>query len=127
TPQQNGVVKRRNRTLIEAARTILLFSKAPIEDLGKLKATSDIGIFVGYAPNRKVLVVLAATPSSTTIDQDAPLTSHSPSSAEVQPLISHQGVVAGPTIEDNPFACVEDYPFVNAFAPEPSSDESSSG
>nr|GEW74722.1 hypothetical protein [Tanacetum cinerariifolium] len=25
-----------------------------IEDLGKLKATTDIGIFVGYAPNRKV-------------------------------------------------------------------------
>ncbi|GJW77006.1 putative ribonuclease H-like domain-containing protein [Tanacetum coccineum] len=29
TPQQNGVVERRNRTLIEAARTILIFSKAP--------------------------------------------------------------------------------------------------
>ncbi|GJY33681.1 retrovirus-related pol polyprotein from transposon TNT 1-94, partial [Tanacetum coccineum] len=28
TPQQNGVVKRRNRTLVEAARTILIFSKA---------------------------------------------------------------------------------------------------
>ncbi|GJW89986.1 retrovirus-related pol polyprotein from transposon TNT 1-94 [Tanacetum coccineum] len=29
TPQQNGVVERRNRTLIEAARTMLIFSKAP--------------------------------------------------------------------------------------------------
>ncbi|GJU48938.1 integrase, catalytic region, zinc finger, CCHC-type containing protein, partial [Tanacetum coccineum] len=28
TPQQNGVVKRRNCTLVEAARTILIFSKA---------------------------------------------------------------------------------------------------
>ncbi|GJR35196.1 retrovirus-related pol polyprotein from transposon TNT 1-94 [Tanacetum coccineum] len=28
TPQQNGVVKRRNHTLVEAARTMLLFSKA---------------------------------------------------------------------------------------------------
>ncbi|GJU81418.1 putative ribonuclease H-like domain-containing protein [Tanacetum coccineum] len=28
TPQQNGVVKRRNRTLAEAARTMLIFSKA---------------------------------------------------------------------------------------------------
>ncbi|GKB54092.1 putative ribonuclease H-like domain-containing protein [Tanacetum coccineum] len=28
TPQQNGVVERRNRTLIEAARTMLIFSKA---------------------------------------------------------------------------------------------------
>nr|GEV18638.1 retrovirus-related Pol polyprotein from transposon TNT 1-94 [Tanacetum cinerariifolium] len=30
TPQQNGVVERRNRTLVEAARTMLIFSKAPI-------------------------------------------------------------------------------------------------
>ncbi|GJU87240.1 retrovirus-related pol polyprotein from transposon TNT 1-94 [Tanacetum coccineum] len=30
TPQQNGIVERRNRTLVEAARTILIFSKAPL-------------------------------------------------------------------------------------------------
>ncbi|GJV71405.1 integrase, catalytic region, zinc finger, CCHC-type containing protein [Tanacetum coccineum] len=30
TPQQNGVVKRRNQTLVEAARTMLIFSKAPL-------------------------------------------------------------------------------------------------
>ncbi|GJW81487.1 integrase, catalytic region, zinc finger, CCHC-type containing protein [Tanacetum coccineum] len=30
TPQQNGVVERRNRTLVEAARTMLIFSKAPL-------------------------------------------------------------------------------------------------
>ncbi|GKA21340.1 retrovirus-related pol polyprotein from transposon TNT 1-94 [Tanacetum coccineum] len=53
TPQQNGIVERRNRTLVEAARTMLIFSKAPFEDLGKLKAKADIGFFVGYAPNRK--------------------------------------------------------------------------
>ncbi|GJR16611.1 retrovirus-related pol polyprotein from transposon TNT 1-94 [Tanacetum coccineum] len=110
TPQQNGVVERRNRTLVEAARTMLIFSKALMflsaeaiatacytqnrslihthhnktpygsasalsykkpdlkflrvfgalcyptndsEDLGKLGPTTDIGIFVGYAPNRK--------------------------------------------------------------------------
>ncbi|GKA58743.1 retrovirus-related pol polyprotein from transposon TNT 1-94 [Tanacetum coccineum] len=29
TPQQNGVVERRNRTLVEAAQTMLIFSKAP--------------------------------------------------------------------------------------------------
>jgi hypothetical protein len=28
TPQQNGVVERRNHTLVEAARTMLIFSKA---------------------------------------------------------------------------------------------------
>ncbi|GJY16322.1 retrovirus-related pol polyprotein from transposon TNT 1-94 [Tanacetum coccineum] len=107
TPQQNGVVERQNRTLMEVARTMLIFSKALMflwaevvatawytqnksliytqhnktpyelvydkksdlkflrvfgalcyltndsEDLRKLKATADIGIFIGYAPNRK--------------------------------------------------------------------------
>nr|GEW10427.1 retrovirus-related Pol polyprotein from transposon TNT 1-94 [Tanacetum cinerariifolium] len=45
----------------------------------------------------------------------------------VQPPILHQGVIAGPTIKDNPFAQADNDPFVNVFAPEPSSDESSSG
>nr|GFB75506.1 retrovirus-related Pol polyprotein from transposon TNT 1-94 [Tanacetum cinerariifolium] len=103
TPQQNGVVKRRNRTLVEAARTMLTFAnllsflwaeaiaiacftqnhliihkrfdKTPYElinkrkpnikffrvfgckcylfndyeDVGKLKAKGDIGVFVGYS------------------------------------------------------------------------------
>ncbi|GKB76170.1 retrovirus-related pol polyprotein from transposon TNT 1-94 [Tanacetum coccineum] len=77
TPQQNGIVERRNRTLVEAARTMMIFSKAPIlyikkpdltffrvfgalcypandsENLGKFQAKADIGIFVGYAPSRK--------------------------------------------------------------------------
>ncbi|GJT48876.1 retrovirus-related pol polyprotein from transposon TNT 1-94 [Tanacetum coccineum] len=69
TPQQNSVIERRNHTLVEAARTMLIFSKASMflwavfgalcyptndsEDLGKLQAKADIGIFVGYAPNRK--------------------------------------------------------------------------
>ncbi|GJZ08347.1 retrovirus-related pol polyprotein from transposon TNT 1-94 [Tanacetum coccineum] len=30
TPQQNGVVERRNRTLVEAAKTMMIFSKAPL-------------------------------------------------------------------------------------------------
>ncbi|GKE98193.1 retrovirus-related pol polyprotein from transposon TNT 1-94, partial [Tanacetum coccineum] len=60
TPQQNGVVERQNRTLIEAARTMLIFSKAPlflwaeaINTACKLDTKADIGIFVGYAPAKK--------------------------------------------------------------------------
>ncbi|GJT66538.1 integrase, catalytic region, zinc finger, CCHC-type containing protein [Tanacetum coccineum] len=30
TPQQNGIVERQNRTLVEATRTMLIFSKAPL-------------------------------------------------------------------------------------------------
>nr|GFC31122.1 integrase, catalytic region, zinc finger, CCHC-type, peptidase aspartic, catalytic [Tanacetum cinerariifolium] len=103
TPQQNGVVERRNRTLVEAARTMLTFTNLPsflwaeaiatacftqnrsiihkrfdktqyelinkrkpniklfrvfgcrcyllnnYDDVGKLKAKEDIGVFVGYS------------------------------------------------------------------------------
>nr|GEX74860.1 retrotransposon protein, putative, Ty1-copia subclass [Tanacetum cinerariifolium] len=45
SPQPNGVIARRNHTLIEAARTI--------DNLGKLQPKADIGIFIGYAPTKK--------------------------------------------------------------------------
>nr|GEX92953.1 retrotransposon protein, putative, unclassified [Tanacetum cinerariifolium] len=70
TPQQNGVVERQNRTLVEAARTMLIFSHAPlflwaeaiatayftqnrsiIHHIGKLGAKGDIGFFIGYSAN----------------------------------------------------------------------------
>ncbi|GJX91988.1 retrovirus-related pol polyprotein from transposon TNT 1-94 [Tanacetum coccineum] len=104
---ENDVVERRNHTLVEAARTMLIYAKAPLflwaeevattcytqdrslirlhhgktpyellhdrkldlsylhvfgalcyptndsEDLGKLKAKADVGIFSGYAPAKK--------------------------------------------------------------------------
>nr|GEW01013.1 retrovirus-related Pol polyprotein from transposon TNT 1-94 [Tanacetum cinerariifolium] len=65
TPQQNGVVERRNRTLVEAARTIkpdlsylhvfgaLCYPNNDSENLGKFQAKVDIGIFTGYAPMKK--------------------------------------------------------------------------
>ncbi|GKE17301.1 retrovirus-related pol polyprotein from transposon TNT 1-94, partial [Tanacetum coccineum] len=202
TPQQNGVVERRNRTLVEAARTMLIFSKAPMflwaevvataKDLGKLQPTADIGIFVDYAPSKKgtgpaltflmpgqissglvpnsipaapyvpptnkeletlfqplfdeymepprvkrpvspalavsVPVNSAGTPSFTTIDQDAPSPSHSPSSSALQSPSLHKGIATDSTfMEDNPFAPVDNHPFINVFAPEPSSEASSSG
>nr|GEV23493.1 retrovirus-related Pol polyprotein from transposon TNT 1-94 [Tanacetum cinerariifolium] len=40
TPQQNGVVERRNRTLVEAARTMLIFSRAPLFLWAEVIATS---------------------------------------------------------------------------------------
>nr|GEW22887.1 hypothetical protein [Tanacetum cinerariifolium] len=278
TPQQNGVVERRNHTLVEAARTMLIFSKAPMflwaevvatacytqnrslihtrhnktpyelvynkkpgltffrifgalcyprnngEDVGKLQPTTDIGIFVGYAPSRKwyriynkrtrrimktihvqfneltepmvpmhlstgpapnfltpgqislglvtnpvpetpyvpptnkdleilfqpmfdeylepprvekpvhlAHVVQApvnsgGTPSSTTIDQDAPSLSISSSSLALQSYSLHQGVAAESTfIKDNHVAPVDNTPFINVFAPEPNSEASLSG
>ncbi|GKB64743.1 putative ribonuclease H-like domain-containing protein [Tanacetum coccineum] len=40
TPQQNGVVKRRNRTLVEAARTMLIYANAPLFLWAKAVATT---------------------------------------------------------------------------------------
>nr|GEU91884.1 hypothetical protein [Tanacetum cinerariifolium] len=242
----NGVIERRNRTLVEAARTMLIFSKAlmflwaevvatacytqnrslihtrhhktPYElvhnkkpdltffrifdalcyptndskDLGKLQPTADTGIFVGYAPSRKgtgpapnlmtpELITLglvpnlvpatpfvpptnkeleilfqpmfdeyleppradrlvhpaqavqasvnsAGTPSSTTIDRDAPSPSISPSSSVLPSHSLHQGIIAKPhSMEDHNVALVDNNPFVNVFASEPHSKASSSG
>nr|GEY32391.1 hypothetical protein [Tanacetum cinerariifolium] len=80
SPQQNGFVERRNRTLIEAARTMLIYAQAPLflraeamvtacftqnrsiirlrhgktlENVGKLQPKADIGIFIGYALTKK--------------------------------------------------------------------------
>nr|GFC49794.1 hypothetical protein [Tanacetum cinerariifolium] len=82
SPQQNEVVERRNRTLIEAAYTMLIYAQAPLflwaeavatacftqnrsiirlrhektpYELmhGKLQPKADIGIVIGYAPTKK--------------------------------------------------------------------------
>ncbi|GKA29496.1 integrase, catalytic region, zinc finger, CCHC-type containing protein [Tanacetum coccineum] len=220
TPQQNSVVEGQNRTLVEAARTMLIFSKAPMFLWAEVVATAcytqnrsliytrhdktpyelvhdkkpDLTFFeslvlfvtlqmtarilknynqqlilefslvmhqagrviesttkepdeswklfmfnsmslpprversVSPSPAVPVPVNSAGTPSFTTIDQDAPSPSHSPSSSALQSPSSHQGVAARSTIiEDNPFALVDNNPFVNMFAPEPSSEASSSG
>ncbi|GJW29479.1 retrovirus-related pol polyprotein from transposon TNT 1-94 [Tanacetum coccineum] len=83
---------------------------------------------VSPAPAVSVAINSASTPSSTTIDQDAPSPSHSSSSSALQSPSLHQGVAAESTlIEDNPFAPVDNHPFINVFALEPSSKASSSG
>ncbi|GKC96828.1 retrovirus-related pol polyprotein from transposon TNT 1-94 [Tanacetum coccineum] len=53
TPQHKSVVERWNHTLVEATCTMLIFSKAPFEDLGKLKPKADIGIFFGCVLAKK--------------------------------------------------------------------------
>ncbi|GKF04263.1 hypothetical protein Tco_0034931, partial [Tanacetum coccineum] len=71
-------------------------------------------------------VVSAGTPFSTTVDQDAPSISHSPSSSMIQAPVSLQDVIVGPILEDHPVAQAINDPIVNPFAQEPSSAESSS-
>nr|GEX39996.1 retrovirus-related Pol polyprotein from transposon TNT 1-94 [Tanacetum cinerariifolium] len=74
------------------------------------------------------LINSAGTPSSTTIDQDAPSPSISSSSSALQSHSLHQGVAAESTfMKDNLVAPVDNNPFINVFALEPSSGASSSG
>ncbi|GJT60797.1 hypothetical protein Tco_1004330 [Tanacetum coccineum] len=82
---------------------------------------------ISLAPAVLIPFNSAGTPSSTTIDQDAPSLSHSPSSLALQSPCSHQGIDAGSTIiEDNLFAPVDNNPFINVYASEPSSGDVSS-
>nr|GEX95156.1 integrase, catalytic region, zinc finger, CCHC-type, peptidase aspartic, catalytic [Tanacetum cinerariifolium] len=68
---------------------------------------------VSPAPAVQVPVNSAGTPSSTTIDQDAPSLIHSPSSSTLQSPSLHQGVTAESTLmKDNPVAPVDNNPFI---------------
>ncbi|GKC61761.1 retrovirus-related pol polyprotein from transposon TNT 1-94 [Tanacetum coccineum] len=49
TPLQNGIVERQNRTLVEAARTMLIFSKAPMFLWAEVVATAC------YTQNRSLI------------------------------------------------------------------------
>ncbi|GJY76920.1 retrovirus-related pol polyprotein from transposon TNT 1-94 [Tanacetum coccineum] len=51
SPQQNGVVKRRNRTLIEATRTMLIYAKAPLFLWAEVVATAC------YTQNRSIIIL----------------------------------------------------------------------
>nr|GFA65629.1 integrase, catalytic region, zinc finger, CCHC-type, peptidase aspartic, catalytic [Tanacetum cinerariifolium] len=76
TPEQNGVVERRNRTLVEAARTMLSVAKVPLffwtegiattcftqnlrdgENLDKIKEKGDACIFVGFSTQSRAYMV----------------------------------------------------------------------
>nr|GEW26924.1 integrase, catalytic region, zinc finger, CCHC-type, peptidase aspartic, catalytic [Tanacetum cinerariifolium] len=96
---QNDVVEIRNRSLVEATRTMLIFSKALMFLWEEAVATGC------YTKNRSLIH-----------------THHNKTPYELV-----HGVAAIPTFEDNPFAQADNDPFVNVFAPEPSSEESSSG
>ncbi|GJS16319.1 retrovirus-related pol polyprotein from transposon TNT 1-94 [Tanacetum coccineum] len=135
SPQQNGVVERRNRTIIEAARTMLIYAKAPLFLWAEVVATacytqncSIVRLRHGKTPYEllhdkppnlsflyvfgalcyptndsenlapeviapvdevvaPVLTVLTGSPSSTTVDQDAPSPSNSQTTLETQPPV----------------------------------------
>ncbi|GJZ00248.1 retrovirus-related pol polyprotein from transposon TNT 1-94 [Tanacetum coccineum] len=158
----NDVVERRNRTLVEAARTMLIFSKALMFLWAEASATAWLvpnpplvapyvpptnkeleilfqPMFDDYfephtvdrpvppAPATQVPVNLIDPSVSISVDQDAPLGSHSPLSPDHQSSSVHHGVAGEHSFEVNPFALADNKSFVNSFAPDPSSEASSSG
>ncbi|GJX51379.1 retrovirus-related pol polyprotein from transposon TNT 1-94 [Tanacetum coccineum] len=192
TPQQNGVVERRNRTLVEAARTIkgyriynkqtrqiketihvqfdeLTEQMAPVQSSPKPSPNMltpgliSLGLVPNPAPailyvpptNKKLEMlfqpmfdeyfnppgirqdptpnvahdpVIPSGPSvSIAIDLDAPSGSHISSSLDHHSSSVHNGVAGEQYAEVNPFAAADHGPFVNVFAPDPTSEASSSG
>nr|GEU31819.1 hypothetical protein [Tanacetum cinerariifolium] len=95
TPQQNDVVKRQNQTFVEAVRTIkagiscsnLIFD----EYIQSPSVVSRALVIVAPLPND-----ITDTPSSTSIDQDAPTASTSPTTQETQSTFISQGVKVEP-------------------------------
>ncbi|GJS75399.1 retrovirus-related pol polyprotein from transposon TNT 1-94 [Tanacetum coccineum] len=79
TPQQNGVVERRNRTLVEAARTMLIFSKSPLFLCAEVVATAC------YTQNKSLIhtrynMLETANQISRLVPNSAPSTSSNPPS-----------------------------------------------
>ncbi|GJT55919.1 retrovirus-related pol polyprotein from transposon TNT 1-94 [Tanacetum coccineum] len=91
SPQQNGVVERRNCTLIEAGCTMLIYAKALLFLWAEAVATASPEVI---APIAEVVALeppaLTGSPSSTTVNQDAPSPSNSQTTPETQsPVISN--------------------------------------
>ncbi|GKD40963.1 hypothetical protein Tco_1261170, partial [Tanacetum coccineum] len=78
------------------------------------------------APADHVPYFPAGTSASLSIEEDAPSTSISSYSVQQSSSV-HQGVAVDHTLAVNPFAPVDDVPFVNIFAPDPSSEATSFG
>ncbi|GJY86798.1 retrovirus-related pol polyprotein from transposon TNT 1-94 [Tanacetum coccineum] len=77
-------------------------------------------------PAAQVPVNQTSPSISISVNLDAPLESYSPSSTDHQSSSVHIGVAAEHSVEVNPFDPADPEPFVNVFAPEPSSEASSS-
>ncbi|GJS41720.1 retrovirus-related pol polyprotein from transposon TNT 1-94 [Tanacetum coccineum] len=70
TPEQNGVIKRRNRTLVKAARTMLLASKLPLFYWVEAIATAC------YTQNRSIIISTHEKTSYHIINDIKPLIRH---------------------------------------------------
>ncbi|GJR56025.1 retrovirus-related pol polyprotein from transposon TNT 1-94 [Tanacetum coccineum] len=70
TPEQNGIVERRNRTLVEAARTMLSASKLPLSFWAEAVATAC------YTQNRSIIISTHGKTAYHIINDRKPLIKH---------------------------------------------------
>nr|GEW48199.1 ribonuclease H-like domain-containing protein [Tanacetum cinerariifolium] len=135
TPQQNGVVKRRNRTLVEAAQTmaqmIIETIHVDFDDLiamayEQFNSRPETKLLTpGTISLELVLNIPSSTPkpSLTTIDQDAPSTSTSQTSHKTSFTVILLGVEEAD--HDIKVVHMDNNPSVEFIIPEPTSVESS--
>ncbi|GKB20963.1 retrovirus-related pol polyprotein from transposon TNT 1-94 [Tanacetum coccineum] len=135
----NGIVERRNHTLVEAARAMLIFSKAPFSghnhnlltpgpiSSGLVPNSAPATPYMLHVPAVPPLVILTDPFVSISFDNDEPLDSHSSSSSAYQSSLVHHGVTNEHSFKVNLFATTEHEPFVNVFAPGPNYEASSFG
>ncbi|GJS85864.1 retrovirus-related pol polyprotein from transposon TNT 1-94 [Tanacetum coccineum] len=130
SPQQNGVVERQNRTLVEAARTMLIYAKAPLflwaEALVFDEFFSPPASFVStvLAVEAPAPVKSTSTPSSTLVDQDAPYLSTPRSTQQSQS--QEIPFSAEEESHDLEVAHMSNDPYFGILIPETISEESSS-
>nr|GFB41789.1 hypothetical protein [Tanacetum cinerariifolium] len=117
TPQQNGVVERRNRTLVEAARTIV-YNRRTKKIMETINVSFDELLAMAFkqrttartvSPTQEQQVRQTST-ASTTIADTAPIPTNSSSLATNIPISSQD------VDELNPNAMVDGNTFVNPFA-----------
>ncbi|GJY34576.1 retrovirus-related pol polyprotein from transposon TNT 1-94 [Tanacetum coccineum] len=88
TPQQNGVVEWRNHTLVEAARTMLIYAKALFYLWAEAVATASTVASPVPVEEAPAPVESTDSPSSTTVDQDAPF----PRTSQTTPQSQSQSI-----------------------------------
>ncbi|GJS48931.1 retrovirus-related pol polyprotein from transposon TNT 1-94 [Tanacetum coccineum] len=121
TPQQNGVVERRNRTLVEACSYNDDILESSHVSMGRTVAM-PFDEPVPSATEINAQVVPPSTSLSTTIAQDAPSTSASSSTSNSHLPVQHQEIP-----EDTPIIHDVLHPSHNLVTGDPGSAQSSSG
>nr|GEY70216.1 Gag-Pol polyprotein [Tanacetum cinerariifolium] len=119
SPQQNGDVERRNRTLIEADHMMLIYAQAPLFLWAEAVATAC------FIQNRSIIrlrhgktpyELLHIHADSTTVDQDAPSTSKTHTTTEIQSSVIPQDI--GDDNLDMEVAHMENDPLFGVHIPE---------